>query len=108
MPFTNQVWKASIGVLGFSIPPTQWDDLLHWLNSVSLNQTQFAAVLQIWHGCIYTIWYERNARFHNGLSKAHWMLSRDVIKQAREKSAALRSGGSELGSSLVAFWSMVQ
>ena len=101
--YSSSVWKAAIGVLGFTNSPLNWEDLLLWLSTITLNQVQLAAVLQIWHGCIYVIWQERNARYHNGLSKSHWLLSREVIEHAKDKSTAMR--GSDLGSSLVALWS---
>ncbi|XP_048593408.1 uncharacterized protein LOC106358770 [Brassica napus] len=104
-PYSSLVWKAVIGVLGFTNPPLQWDSVFEWFVSASFNRIQLAAVLQLWHGSIYVIWQERNARYHNGLTKSHWMLSQDVIKQAKDKSSAMRNCGSDLGFSLVAFWS---
>lgn len=103
--YSSMVWKDAIRVLGFTNPPIQWDVLLLWLSTTTLNHVQLAAVLQIWHGSIYAIWQERNARYHNGLTKSHRLLSREVIKQAKDKSTALR--GSDLGSSLVALWSTI-
>lgn len=100
--YSSLVWNATVGVLGFTTPSVQWEDLLLWLSTSSLNNVQLAAVLQIWHGCIYAIWKERNARYHNGLTKPHWILTREVIKEAKDKSTAMR--GSDLGSSLVALW----
>lgn len=88
-PYSSLVWKAVIGVLGFTNPPLQWDSVFEWFVSASFNRIQLAAVLQLWHGSIYVIWQERNARYHNGLTKSHWMLSQDVIKQAKDKSSAL-------------------
>lgn len=105
--YSSQVWRAATRVLGFTAPPINWDGLLHWLSTFTLNHVHLAAVLQIWHGYIYSIWQEHNARFHNGLTKPHWMLSREVIKQAKDKSTVMRSCGSDLGSSLVALWSSV-
>ncbi|XP_013623944.1 PREDICTED: uncharacterized protein LOC106329881 [Brassica oleracea var. oleracea] len=103
-PYSFQVWENAIGVLGFINPPVQWELVLHWLSSVS-NPAQLAAILQLWHGSIYVIWQERNARYHNGVTKPHFMLSREVIKLAKDKSTAMRSCGSDFASSLVALWS---
>ncbi|XP_009132645.2 uncharacterized protein LOC103857217 [Brassica rapa] len=106
-PYSTLVWKAVTGVLGFTNPPLQWDSVLHWFESATSNQVLLAALLQLWHGVIYALWQERNVRYHDGLTKPHWMLSREVTKQAKDKSAAMRNCGSELGLSLVTFWSAV-
>lgn len=51
-PYSSLVWKAAIGVLGFSNPPFQWETILRWLDSATLNKVQLAVVLQLWHGSI--------------------------------------------------------
>lgn len=106
--YSCQVWKTVIGVLGFSDPPLQWDLVLQWLSSVTTTPTEFAAILQLWHGTIYLVWQERNARYHNGLTKPHSALSREVIRLAKDKSTAMCSCGSDLGRSLVARWSSMR
>ena len=106
-PYSVRVWENAIGVLGFINPPVQWELVLHWLSSVSTNPARLAAILQLWHGSIYVIWQERNVRYHNGVTKPHFMLSREVIKLAKDKSTVLCSCGSDFASCLMALWSSV-
>lgn len=106
-PYSTLVWKTVTGALGITTPPLQWDSVLQWFDVVTTNPDRLIAILQIWHGTIYALWQERNARYHDGLTKAHWMLSREVIKQAKDKSTAMCNCGSELGLRLVTFWSAI-
>ncbi|KAF8116332.1 hypothetical protein N665_0019s0012 [Sinapis alba] len=101
--YSSRVWNRAILSLGFINAPVHWDLVLDWLPRASNDRVRSLALLPLWNGCIYTIWRERNARFHLGLIKSEDVLVRDVIKLTKVKSTAMKNGGSNLGARLVGY-----
>ncbi|KAL0687579.1 hypothetical protein Bca4012_087256 [Brassica carinata] len=86
--------------------PTSWESVIDWLSAFSGDRQHKVVVLQIWQGCLYEIWKERNSRFHLGTTVPPSKICGGVIRIARSKAVALKNSERKLGTDLVSFWSV--
>ena len=104
--FSAEVWRAALLRLRVYNAPTSWESVIDWLSAFSGDRQHKLVVLQIWQGCLYEIWKERNSRFHLGTTVPTSKICGGVIRIARSKAVALKNSGRKLGTDLVSFWSV--
>lgn len=63
-----EIWRTSLGLMGLNNAPTLWDNIIGWFATLPRDRLLKLAILQLWQGCIYETWKERNERFHLGIT----------------------------------------
>ena len=63
-----EIWRTSLGLMGLNNAPTLWDNIIGWFAILPRDRLLKLAILQLWQGCIYETWKERNERFHLGIT----------------------------------------
>ncbi|KAJ0262185.1 hypothetical protein HA466_0051620 [Hirschfeldia incana] len=97
-----RVFRKNLGLR--CAPPTSWTACLTWLPSASSDRFIKIALLQAWQATVYSLWQERNLRFHSGLTVPPSVLKRKILRTLIEKCLALVSLGHSLGVPLLRIW----
>ncbi|CAN6823545.1 unnamed protein product, partial [Brassica oleracea var. botrytis] len=84
--------------------PNSWNATLTWLPTAHSDRYVRFALLQGWQSAIYGIWFERNTRFHSGLTHSLDVVTRNSLRIVIDKCYAMCSLGSALGSLLLQIW----
>ncbi|KAL0644150.1 hypothetical protein Bca4012_042440 [Brassica carinata] len=105
--FSAEVWRTSLIHLGDSNAPTSWQSVIDWLSIFPQDGLLKLVVLQIWQASLYGIRKERNRRFHLGTTVSPSKISDGAIRVERSKAITLKNSGRNLGSEILAFWSVV-
>ena len=98
------VWLLITRRLNLHTAPYSWNATLTWLPTAHSDRYVRVALLQGWQAAIYGIWFERNTRFHTGLTHSPDVVARNSLRIVIDKCYAMCSLGSALGSLLLQIW----
>ena len=84
--FSKQVWRCVLHKANITAPSLPWDDLIEWMSSNWQGHSLSAKVKKLCLATtVYTLWRDRNERFHtNSVSRAEHIAS-NIIGQVRMK-----------------------
>ena len=85
-PFSKQVWRCVLQKANITAPSLPWDDLIKWMSSNWQGHSLTTKVKKLYLATtVYTLWRDRNERFHtNSVCRAEHIAS-NIIGQVRMK-----------------------
>ena len=102
--YSVEVWSSICARLNFTSPPTSWNATMTWLPNASSDRSIKIALLQAWQATVYSLWQERNIRFHSGLTIPSSVLGRNIHRMVSDKCMAMVALGQTLGTPLLRIW----
>ncbi|KAH0899588.1 hypothetical protein HID58_049156 [Brassica napus] len=102
--YSVEVWLSICARLNFTSPPTSWNATMTWLPNASSDRSIKIALLQAWQATVYSLWQERNIRFHSGQTIPSSVLGRNIHRMVSDKCMAMVALGQTLGTPLLRIW----